>query len=62
MISLLIFFGQVGHAGTLDPLSTGLLIVCVGKATKLADRLDMLLTLISSSTAHSNCWSPSINR
>lgn len=29
---------QVGHAGTLDPLSTGLLIVCVGKATKLADR------------------------
>lgn len=29
---------QVGHAGTLDPLSTGLLIVCMGKATKLADR------------------------
>lgn len=29
---------QVGHAGTLDPMATGLLIVCVGKATKLADR------------------------
>jgi tRNA pseudouridine55 synthase len=25
---------KVGHAGTLDPLATGLLIVCVGKATK----------------------------
>lgn len=29
---------QVGHAGTLDPMATGLLIVCVGKATKLVDR------------------------
>ena len=25
---------KVGHAGTLDPKATGLLIVCVGKATK----------------------------
>ena len=25
---------KVGHAGTLDPLATGLLIVCAGKATK----------------------------
>lgn len=25
---------KVGHAGTLDPLATGLLIVCYGKATK----------------------------
>ena len=25
---------KVGHAGTLDPLATGLLIVCCGKATK----------------------------
>ena len=25
---------KVGHAGTLDPLATGLLIVCIGKATK----------------------------
>ncbi len=30
---------KVGHAGTLDPLATGLLLVCVGKATKLADSL-----------------------
>lgn len=25
---------KIGHAGTLDPLATGLLIVCLGKATK----------------------------
>ena len=25
---------KVGHAGTLDPLATGLLIVCTGKETK----------------------------
>ncbi|MDE6858285.1 MAG: tRNA pseudouridine(55) synthase, partial [Alistipes sp.] len=30
---------KVGHAGTLDPLATGVLIVCVGKATKMVDSL-----------------------
>ena len=30
---------KVGHAGTLDPLATGILLVCVGKATKLAEEL-----------------------
>ena len=25
---------KVGHAGTLDPMATGLLIICTGKATK----------------------------
>lgn len=30
---------KVGHAGTLDPLATGLLIVCAGKATKIAEQL-----------------------
>ena len=29
----------VGHAGTLDPLATGVLIVCTGKATKQIDTL-----------------------
>ncbi|CAA2975133.1 haca ribonucleo complex subunit 4 [Olea europaea subsp. europaea] len=29
---------KVGHAGTLDPMATGLLIVCIGKATKLVER------------------------
>jgi tRNA pseudouridine55 synthase len=28
---------KVGHAGTLDPLATGLLIVCTGKLTKKVD-------------------------
>ncbi len=30
---------KVGHAGTLDPLATGILLVCIGKATKLAETL-----------------------
>lgn len=30
---------KVGHAGTLDPLATGILLVCIGKATKLAEIL-----------------------
>ncbi|MCS7022484.1 MAG: tRNA pseudouridine(55) synthase TruB [Gemmataceae bacterium] len=28
---------KVGHCGTLDPLATGVLVVCVGQATRLAD-------------------------
>lgn len=30
---------KVGHAGTLDPLATGVLLVCVGNATKQAEEL-----------------------
>lgn len=30
---------KVGHAGTLDPMATGVLIICVGKATKIAEQL-----------------------
>ena len=30
---------KVGHAGTLDPLATGVLLVCIGKATKMAEML-----------------------
>ncbi len=30
---------QVGHAGTLDPLAGGLLVVCLGKATKVSQYL-----------------------
>jgi tRNA pseudouridine55 synthase len=29
---------KVGHAGTLDPLATGLLVICVGKKTKEIDK------------------------
>ncbi|MFU8792800.1 MAG: tRNA pseudouridine(55) synthase TruB [Acholeplasmataceae bacterium] len=28
---------KIGHTGTLDPFATGLLILCLGKATKLSD-------------------------
>ena len=28
---------KVGHAGTLDPLATGVLLVCIGKATRQAE-------------------------
>ena len=30
---------KVGHAGTLDPLATGVLLICLGKATKRAEAL-----------------------
>lgn len=30
---------KIGHAGTLDPLATGLLLVCIGKATKTIPQL-----------------------
>lgn len=30
---------KVGHAGTLDPLATGVLIVCTGRATRLIEAL-----------------------
>lgn len=30
---------KVGHAGTLDPLASGILLVCIGRATKLVDSL-----------------------
>ena len=30
---------KIGHAGTLDPLATGVLLLCTGKATKQIDKL-----------------------
>ncbi len=33
---------KVGHAGTLDPLATGLLIICTGKMTKRIDKFSGL--------------------
>lgn len=30
---------KIGHAGTLDPLATGVLIVCTGKKTKMIEKL-----------------------
>lgn len=31
---------KIGHTGTLDPLATGVMLVCVGRATKLASDLE----------------------
>lgn len=33
---------KVGHAGTLDPLATGVLILCTGKYTRLIDNLQAI--------------------
>ncbi len=33
---------RVGHTGTLDPFASGLLIVCVGRATRLAELFHLL--------------------
>ena len=34
---------KVGHAGTLDPLATGVMIVCTGKKTKLIETFQLSL-------------------
>lgn len=36
-IRRLVRLRRVGHAGTLDPLATGVLVVCVGSATRLVE-------------------------
>ena len=33
---------KVGHAGTLDPLATGVMIICTGKSTKLIESFQYL--------------------
>lgn len=33
---------KVGHAGTLDPLATGLLIICTGKKTKTIEQIQAM--------------------
>jgi tRNA pseudouridine55 synthase len=42
--------GRIGHAGTLDPAATGLLLVCIGPATKRSEKL----------TGHDKCYDASI--
>ena len=32
---------RIGHTGTLDPMATGVLPVCIGKATRIMDYLEM---------------------
>jgi tRNA pseudouridine55 synthase len=33
---------KIGHTGTLDPLATGVLVLCIGTACKLADRVQAM--------------------
>ncbi|MBN9521788.1 tRNA pseudouridine(55) synthase TruB, partial [bacterium] len=33
---------KIGHTGTLDPLATGVLVVCIGAATRLADSVQAM--------------------
>src|ERR1700749_1717806 len=33
---------KAGHAGTLDPLATGVLVVCVGQATRLIEHVQRM--------------------
>lgn len=33
---------KIGHTGTLDPLATGVLVVCIGAATRLADYVQVM--------------------
>lgn len=51
---------KVGHAGTLDPLATGLLVVCVGKATKFADSYQAM-TKVYSGTMRTGETTPSLD-
>ena len=49
---------KVGHAGTLDPLATGVLVVCTGKATKRIETLqaqDKSYTATIRLGAHTPC-------
>ena len=32
---------KIGHTGTLDPMATGVLPICLGKATRVAEYMDM---------------------
>jgi tRNA pseudouridine55 synthase len=38
LLRKLVSIKKVGHAGTLDPMATGVLILCTGKATKIIDQ------------------------
>ena len=33
---------KIGHTGTLDPIATGVLVICIGKYTKLVNELTAL--------------------
>ena len=52
---------KVGHAGTLDPLATGVMIVCTGKATKRIEEFqyhtkEYIATIQLGATLHRTIW------
>jgi tRNA pseudouridine55 synthase len=50
---------KIGHAGTLDPFASGLLVILVGKATKLSDLLiqeDKIYETTFSFGTHTNTY------
>ena len=58
---------KVGHAGTLDPLATGLLILCTGKQTKDISRYQSLVkeytgTFTLGATTPSTIWKQRLMR
>lgn len=48
---------KVGHAGTLDPLATGLLIICTGKKTKEIEKFQGLKKTYTGSITLGKCTS-----
>jgi len=52
---------KTGHAGTLDPLATGVVVCCLGRATKSVNRL-MGLTKIYEATVDLSAFAPSDDR
>lgn len=59
---------KIGHTGTLDPMATGVLPICIGKATKIVDFLvDRKKTYhcemkLGSATDTQDCWGTVIDR
>ncbi len=51
---------KVGHAGTLDPLATGLLLICTGKSTKKIAALQGM-DKVYTGTFHMGCTTPSFD-
>ena len=54
---------KVGHAGTLDPLATGLMVICTGKATKMVNNLigldkEYIATIYLGKTTPPLIWKP----
>ena len=47
---------RIGHTGTLDPFATGLMLLCVGQATRLAEYLTGLAKS-DRATARLGIWS-----